>query len=281
MVIPPSIPFIIFAMLAEQSVGTMFMAGIVPGLLMGLTFAVAALFYLRNDKNIIRREKSTWKGIWTTFRKAFWGLLTPVIILGGIYGGIFTPTEAAGVAVVYGLFVGIFVYKEIRIRALFRIFVDASVSSAIIMFIMGCAGAFTWILTTSAVAAKLSAALLSVSADNTVMMLIIMVIFLIAGCFVDSASGFYLLLPIILPIVKKTGYPMYAFGVLATVNFAIGQITPPVGSNLFVACNIADVTMRDLVSKVWPFVIAGIVCLLLMTFFPQIITCLPSLLGLS
>jgi len=281
MVIPPSIPFIIFAMLAEQSVGTMFMAGIVPGLLMGLTFAVAALFYLRNDKNIIRREKSTWKGIWTTFRKAFWGLLTPVIILGGIYGGIFTPTEAAGVAVVYGLFVGIFVYKEIRIRALFRIFVDASVSSAIIMFIMGCAGAFTWILTTSAVAAKLSAALLSVSADNTVMMLIIMVIFLIAGCFVDSASGFYLLLPIILPIVKKTGYPMYAFGVLATVNFAIGQITPPVGSNLFVACNIANVTMRDLVSKVWPFVIAGIVCLLLMTFFPQIITCLPSLLGLS
>ena len=281
MVIPPSIPFIIFAMLAEQSVGTMFMAGIVPGLLMGLTFAVAALFYLRNDKNIIRREKSTWKGIWTTFRKAFWGLLTPVIILGGIYGGIFTPTEAAGVAVVYGLFVGIFVYKEIRIRALFRIFVDASVSSAIIMFIMGCAGAFTWILTTSAVAAKLSAALLSVSADNTVMMLIIMVIFMIAGCFVDSASGFYLLLPIILPIVKKTGYPMYAFGVLATVNFAIGQITPPVGSNLFVACNIADVTMRDLVSKVWPFVIAGLVGLLLLTFFPQIIPCLPSLLGLS
>ncbi|HRX27176.1 MAG TPA: TRAP transporter large permease subunit, partial [Aminivibrio sp.] len=165
--------------------------------------------------------------------------------------------------------------------ALFRIFVDASVSSAIIMFIMGCAGAFTWILTTSAVAAKLSAALLSVSANNTVMMLIIMVIFMIAGCFVDSASGFYLLLPIILPIVKKTGYPMYAFGVLATVNFAIGQITPPVGSNLFVACNIADVTMRDLVSKVWPFLIAGIVCLLLMTFFPQIITCLPSLLGLS
>ena len=281
MVIPPSIPFIIFAMLAEQSVGTMFMAGIIPGLLMGLTFAIAALFYLRNDKNIIRREKSTWKGIWTTFRKAFWGLLTPVIILGGIYGGIFTPTEAAGVAVVYGLFVGIFVYREIKVTALFRIFVDASVSSAIIMFIMGCAGAFTWILTTSAVAAKLSAALLSVSANNTVMMLIIMVIFMIAGCFVDSASGFYLLLPIILPIVKKTGYPMYAFGVLATVNFAIGQITPPVGSNLFVACNIADVTMRDLVSKVWPFLIAGIVCLLIMTFFPQIITCLPSLLGLS
>ncbi|NCB17177.1 MAG: TRAP transporter large permease, partial [Synergistales bacterium] len=221
MVIPPSIPFIIFAMLAEQSVGTMFMAGIIPGLLMGLTFAIAALFYLRNDKNIIRREKSTWKGIWTTFRKAFWGLLTPVIILGGIYGGIFTPTEAAGVAVVYGLFVGIFVYREIKVTALFRIFVDASVSSAIIMFIMGCAGAFTWILTTSAVAAKLSAALLSVSANNTVMMLIIMVIFMIAGCFVDSASGFYLLLPIILPIVKKTGYPMYAFGVLATVNFAI------------------------------------------------------------
>lgn len=281
MVIPPSIPFIIFAMLAEQSVGTMFMAGIIPGLLMGLTFAIAALIYLRNDKNIIRREKATWGGIWRTFKSAFWGLLTPVIILGGIYGGVFTPTEAAGVAVVYGLFVGMFIYKEIKLKNLYSIFVDASLSSAIIMFIMGCAGAFTWILTTSQVAAQLSAALLSVSTDNTVLMLIIMLIFMIAGCFVDSASGFYLLLPIILPIVKKIGYPMYAFGVLATVNFAIGQVTPPVGSNLFVACNIAGVTMRDLVAKVWPFIIAGVVCLLLMTFFPQIITCLPSLLGLS
>lgn len=281
MVIPPSIPFIIFAMLAEQSVGTMFMAGVLPGLLMGLTFAIAALLYLRNDKNILLREKASWKERWETFKRALWGLMTPVIILGGIYGGIFTPTEAAGVAVVYGLFVGIFIYKEIKLKTLFRICVDSAVSSAIIMYIMGCAGAFTWILTTSAIAQELSAKLLSLSANGTVMMLIIMVIFLIAGCFVDSASGFYLLLPIILPVVKKIGYPMYAFGVLATVNFAIGQITPPVGSNLFVACNIANVTMRDLVMKVWPFIIAGTLCLLLMVFFPQIITYLPDLLGLN
>ena len=143
MVIPPSIPFVIYAMLTEQSVGTMFMAGIVPGILMGVAFAIAALLYLRNDTNVIRRPKASWKQRWETFKDAFWGLLTPVIILGGIYGGVFTPTEAAGVAVVYGLFVGIFIYKEIDIKGLIKVFKDASVSSAIIMYIMATAGAFT------------------------------------------------------------------------------------------------------------------------------------------
>ncbi|MBQ0054562.1 MAG: TRAP transporter large permease [Synergistaceae bacterium] len=281
MIIPPSIPFIIYAMLAEVSVGTMFMAGVVPGLLFGLFFSVAALLYLRNDKNVILSPRCSWKERFKAFKSAIWALLMPVIILGGIYGGIFTPTEAAGVAVVYGLFVGVCVYREIKMKQLWKIMVDSFVSSAIIMFIMGCAGAFTWILTTSGVTRELTDLLLSLTSDRNMMLLIITIIFLIAGCFVDSASGFYLLLPILLPIIREMHYSLIAFGVIATSNFALGQVTPPVGSNLFVACNIADVTMKDLVAKVWPFLIAGIICLLLITYMPQLITFFPTLLGMK
>lgn len=281
MIIPPSIPFIIFAMLAEVSVGTMFIAGIIPGILFGVFFSVAALIYLKGDKNVTRQEKQPAAVRWRAFKEALWGIMMPVIILGGIYGGVFTPTEAAGVAVVYGLFVGIFVYREIKLKQLWSIFVDASVSSAIIMFIMGCAGAFTWILTTSGVASQMTTALLSITKDGPIMLLLITVLFLIAGCFVDSASGFYLMLPILLPIIREMNYPLIAFGVIATANFAIGQVTPPVGSNLFVACNIAGISMQSLVSKVWPFLIAGILCLLLLTYFPQIITFLPAVMGMK
>lgn len=281
MIIPPSIPFIIYAMLAEVSVGTMFIAGIVPGILFGVFFSVAALICLRKDKNVIRQEKQPLKVRIKAFKEALWAIMMPVIILGGIYGGIFTPTEAAGVAVVYGLFVGIVVYREIKPKQLWKIFVDSAVSSSVIMFIMGCAGAFTWILTTSGVAQQMTHALVAITGSDAVMLMIITVIFLIAGCFVDSASGFYLLLPILLPIIKEMGYPIIAFGVVATSNFAIGQVTPPVGSNLFVACNIANISMKDLVAKVWPFIAAGIICLLLITYIPQIIMILPTLMGMK
>ena len=281
MIIPPSIPFIIFAMLAEVSVGTMFIAGVIPGILCGVVFALTALFCVRNDTNIIIQEKMPMKDRWAAFKEALWAIMMPVIILGGIYGGVFTPTEAAGVAVVYGLFVGVFVYREISLANLWKVCIDASVSSAIIMFIMGCAGSFVWILTTSGVAKQLTDALLSVTTDPTLMLLMITIIFLIAGCFVDSASGFYLLLPILLPIIKEMDYSIIAFGVVATVNFAIGQVTPPVGSNLFVACNIAKISMGALVAKVWPFIITGVLYLLLITYFPEIITCLPNWLGMK
>lgn len=176
---------------------------------------------------------------------------------------------------------GCFVYKTIDFKAFKKLFLDATVSSGLIMFIMGSAGVFTWILTTSGAATLLTNALLSISESPIVLTLIMQLIFMIAGCFVDSASGFYLLLPILMPIVAKTGYPVYAFGVLATVNFAIGQITPPVGSNLFVALNISKLSMSDLIPKLVPFLIAGVFMILLMCFFPQIITFFPTLLGLS
>ncbi|MDO5037297.1 MAG: TRAP transporter large permease [Tissierellia bacterium] len=282
MVIPPSIPFVIFAMLTGESVATMFMAGIIPGILMGVLFSLAALWYLNKfGEEVIVREKASSQERWSTFKDAMWGIMTPVIILGGIYSGFFTATEAAGIAVVYSLFVGVAIYKTIDFKAFINLFLDATVSSGLIMFIMGSAGLFTWILTTSGVAGVMSNALLNLSDSAIVLTLIMQLIFLIAGCFVDSSSGFYLLLPILMPVVMKTGYPVYAFGVLATINFAIGQITPPVGSNLFVALNISDLTMDELTPKLIPFLVVGIGAIILMCFFPQIITFLPSLMGLS
>ena len=281
MVIPPSIPFVIFAMLTGESIGKMFMAGIIPGLLMGILYIIAGLLYIKNDKNIVQREKASGKERWEAFKNAIWGIMTPVIILGGIYAGIFTATEAAGVAVVYSLLVGIFVYKTIDFKAFKKLFLSATVSSSLIMYIMGSAGLFTWILTTSGVTQQLTNALLSISDSPVVMILMMQVIFMIAGCFVDSASGFYLLLPILTPIVMKIGYPMYAFGVLATVNFAVGQVTPPVGSNLFVACNISHLSMSDIVSRLGYFLIAGVLAIVVMALCPQIITFLPDLLGMK
>lgn len=282
MIIPPSIPFVIYAMLTGESVATMFMAGIIPGIYLGILFSVAALWYIKKyQPNIVYRKKATSEERKKAFKDALWGIMTPVIILGGIYSTLFTATEAAGIAVVYSLFVGIFVYKSINLKNLVDLFMDSAVSTGLIMFIMGSAGIFTWILTTSGVALQLSNALLGISKSPIVMILITQVIFLIAGCFVDSASGFYLLLPILIPVVKSIGYPMYAFGVLATVNFAIGQITPPVGSNLFVACNISKLSMSDLTPKLIPFLAVGVFAILTMCFFPQIITFLPNLLGLN
>ena len=280
MVIPPSIPFVVYGMLAQVSVGTMFIGGIVPGLLMGLAFCIAALIGIRKDTNLIPQKKCTARERWDAFKKAIWGLLMPVIILGGIYSGIFTPTEAAGIAVVYGLIVGIFVYKKIKLKTLWNLIIDSSVTSAIVMYIMGCAGVFTWVLTATGVAKDLTSALLSITDNKFLLLLIFNVIFLIAGCFIDVVSGFYIMLPIMMPIVVSMNYNVYAFGVMMVANFAIGQITPPVGGNLFIGCRIANITMRDLCSRVGPFIVAGLGAVLLMTYVPQIITFLPSLLGM-
>ncbi|MDR1740477.1 MAG: TRAP transporter large permease [Synergistaceae bacterium] len=279
MIIPPSIPYIVYAMLAEVSVGSMFMAGIVPGLLFGLFYAATALIRLKGS-SVVLQEKRGWRERLATFKEASWSMMMPVIVLGGIYGGVFTPTESAGVAVIYGLFVGMCVYREIKPRHLWNILVKSAVTSSLIMYIMGCAGVFAWILTTSGIAEAITNALLTLTTNGNVMLLVITLIFLLAGMFMDSASGFYLLMPILLPVVRSMNYSLVAFGVIATANFAIGQVTPPVGSNLFVACNITGLSMKEIVFQVWPFIVAGVMCLLLITFCPWLITFVPSALGM-
>jgi C4-dicarboxylate transporter DctM subunit len=278
-VIPPSIAFIVYASISDASVGKLFAGGIIPGILVGIAYALAAMWASRRNPNIRRQPKPSGHERWNAFKDAFWGLLTPVIILGGIYSGIFTPTEAAGVAVIYGLIVGIFIYKEIRLRELWKLFVDSAVSSATVMYIVACASVFAWLLTTSHIASDLSAGLLSVSSNKYVILLLINVIFLIAGCFLDANSAFYIMIPIMIPIMKALSIDPIYFGVFVTVNMAIGLITPPVGINLYVGCNIAKIPVAELCRKIVPFMIAGILALLLVTYIPQIIMFLPNLMS--
>jgi C4-dicarboxylate transporter, DctM subunit len=280
-VIPPSIAFVVYGVLAEVSIGKLFMAGIVPGILLGAALIVVSLVMLRKEKNLVRVEKATLTAKWKAFKDAFWGLMTPVIILGGIYGGLVTPTEAAGVAVVYGLVVGIFVYKEIKLKELWKIFIDASVSSAVVMFIIANASVFAWLLTTGRIGNEIAMALIELTTNKYLLLLLMNAMFLVAGCFLDAASAYYIFVPILLPIIRQLGVDPIVFGVFMTVNLAIGMATPPVGLNLFVACNISGISFNEISKKVVPFIIASLVVLLLITYIPAISLALPNALGIK
>ena len=275
-VIPPSIAFVIYASISGVSVGKLFSGGIFPGLLMGAAYVIAAVIGSRSSK-IEQQEKATGKEVLAALKDAIWGLLTPVIILGGIYGGIFTATESAGIAIVYGLIVGLFIYKEIKPKDLWKIFVDAAASSGTVLYIVACASIFAWLLSTSHIATDLSSALMSLSDNRVVLILLINLIFLIAGCFLDCSSAFYILVPIVLPVAQSIGIDSIHLGVILTVNMAIGLVTPPVGINLYVGSSIANVPVPELCRKIVPFVIAGVIALLLITFVEPITMLLPSL----
>lgn len=279
-IIPPSIAFVVYGVIAEVSIGKLFMAGVVPGLIVGLALAVVSYYISKKRGYGGSGKKATGAEIWAAFKDAAWGLMTPVIILGGIYGGVFTPTEAAGVAAVYGLFVGFFVYKELNWEKLKKLLIDSSVGSAVVMLIVSAASLFAWLLTTEGTAQMASAAMVEFSKEPWVILMIINIIVLIAGCFLDAISIFYILLPIFLPIIKMINVDPIWFGVIITVNVAIGQITPPVGVNLYVACNIADLSLTDISKAVVPFLIASIVALLLITYIPSLSLWLPGLLGM-
>ncbi len=269
-IIPPSIAYVVYASITGASVARLFLGGWVPGILLGVSYVVAASWSSRKNKNIVHDQKATPKERWDAFKDAVWGLLMPVIILGGIYGGIFTPTEAAGVAVIYGLIVGIFVYREIKPKHLGQLFMESAVSSATVMYIVACAGLFTYTLSVSGVAVRMSDAILSISQSKIVLMLIINVIFLIAGCFVDANSAFYILIPIVMPIARHLNIDPVHLGVFLTVNLAIGQITPPVGVNLYAAAAVGNLSAGDIIRKIVPFIVCGLIALMIITYVPQL-----------
>lgn len=269
-IIPPSIGYVVYASIVNVSVSDLFLAGIIPGILLGVSYIIVAVWLSRDNHEIVHHEPASWKERWVAFKDAFWGLLMPVIILGGIYGGIFTPTEAAAVAVIYGLIVGIFIYRKITLKNILTVLRSAAVSSATVMYVVACASVFAWILTTSHVATDLSDAMMSISSNKVILLLLVNVVFLIAGCFLDGSSAYYIFLPVILPILQALNVDLVQAGVFITVNIAIGLITPPIGINLYVGAGIAGVTVSSLVKKVIPFVIGGIIVLLLLTFIPPL-----------
>ena len=278
-VIPPSITFVVYGSVTGTSIGSLFMSGIIPGILIGI-FIYYAMKISSRGRELVQMPKATGKERWAAFKNAVWGLLMPVIILGGIYGGIFTPTEAAAVSAVYGFIVGLFVYRTLRMKDIMRILRQSVSQTAVVMFIIGCAAVFGNTLTITGVAAKASAGLINLAGGNKyIFLLMVNIILIIAGCFIDANSALYILCPILFPIAQKLNINPVHLGAVMVVNLALGLITPPVGVNLFTGCGVAGIPLSDMIKKIWPFVIAVLIVLLIITYIPGISLLLPNLMA--
>lgn len=216
----------------------------------------------------------------TTQKEAFWGLFTPVIILGGIYGGVFTPTEAAAVAVFYGLFVGVFIYRSLTLRMLYDILRETVAGTSVVMIVVTCAGLYSWLGATVGLIDKIAELLLGISENPLVILLMINIILLFAGMLLDAISIAYVFLPILAPVIVTFGWDPIWFGVMMTINMAIGQVTPPVAVNLYVGARISGLTMEQISKPVMPLLVASILALAVVTIFPEVALFLPRLLGM-
>jgi len=269
-IIPPSIALLIYGVVANASISKLFIAGILPGILIGLSLFVVVYLRCGRDPNIRPEKRGSLRDIAIALKDAIWGLLAPVIILGGIYGGIFTATEAAVVAVVYGVLVGFFIHRDLKWRDLPEILVDSGMTSGVVMILVCTASVFAWVLNTTGIAAAGAASLMGVASGKVIGLLLINAILIVAGCFMDAISIFYVFLPFLLSVVKALGIDLVHFGVIMTVNLAMGQITPPVGVNLFVACGIARISMKEISRAVLPLVGAQAAALLIISFWPDL-----------
>jgi len=278
-IVPPSIAFIIYGVITGTSISALFAAGVIPGIITGL-FLIIPCFVISWKRGWKGERWGTPAEIWKAFREAVWGLAAPFIILGGMYGGVFTPTEAAVVAVFYGLFVGMVIYRELHLRDLYNLLRDAVLSSAVIMLIVAFAGLYSWTGSTLGVMDKFSGYLLTVSQDPWVVLFMINVILFVAGMLMDAISIYYIFLPILIPIIKLFNWDPVWFGVVMTVNLAIGQLTPPVAVNLYVVCNLANISLEAVSKAVVPFILVMLLALALVTYFPILSTFLPALFNL-
>ena len=273
-VIPPSITFIIYGMITGESIGDLFLSGIVPGLI--FAFVLCIMVFTQSKKHGWKGDtkRASAKEIGKLFLDTVWGLLSPVIVLGGIYSGLFTPTEAAAVAVVYSLIVGIFVYKELRLKELKETLFSTAKTTGMILLIIMNAGIFSWVLTQQGIAASLTEMALALTDNKYIMLFIINIVFLCAGCVMDNTSALYILVPIIMPIAKALDINMIQLGVILVLNLSIGQVTPPVGPNLYVAADIGKVKFEVICRKMVPLLLMSLVALFAITYIPALSLCL-------
>ena len=277
LIIPPSILFVVYGSITGASITKLFMGGISPGLIMG-AFLIVACFYKNRKVAFATVERASWGERWNALKDAFWGLMMPVIILGGIYGGIFTPTEAAAVSAVYGLLVAIFVYHSITWKVFMEIMTESVKQTASVMFITAAASLFAWVITVKGYATAATNFLIEVSGGNLVVLLIIInIILLIAGCFLDGTSACYIFVPIIAAAATQLGYDPIALGVMCVMNLAIGNATPPVGVCLYVACGLAKISLKEISKHAAPYILAAVLALLLITYVPDIALFLPNM----
>ncbi|MCJ7835291.1 TRAP transporter large permease [Cuneatibacter sp. NSJ-177] len=278
-IIPPSIPMVLYCVGTNNSIGTMFIAGIVPGILIGISLI---LYAGRTSKKLgyVGDRKYTGAEKWTAFKKAIWALLMPVIILGGIYSGVFTPTESAAIACAYALVVALFVYREITFKQLFQIFLKSSITTAVVMIILSTAGLFASVLTYEKVPQLVADAFLSLGGNKYVFLIIINILLFFVGMFFDGGPAMIILAPILAPVAVSLGIDPIHFGIIMVCNSALGQITPPFGVNLFVASQVANIKMESMIKNLLPYMAIVVIDVLLISYLPIISIGLPKLFGM-
>jgi len=267
-IIPPSIPFVIYGVVSGASVGELFIAGIIPGIMIGLSLMVVSYFMAKKYNYPKSDIKFSFKNVASSFREAFWALLVPIIILGGIYGGIFTPTEAAVAAVVYAIFAGKFIYRELDYKTTKAAFMDALLVNGSVSFMLGLSMSFAAFLTMEQIPLKVGTWIISISDSPFIILLLINVMLLIIGCFVDNISSMIILTPIFLPVMNQIGVDPIHFGLFMTVALAIGFVTPPYGANLFVASSVSGEKLSAICTKISPFIAIMLADLALLVAFP-------------
>lgn len=273
-VIPPSVPMVLYAVIANQSVIQLFSNGFLPGFLMGAILIAIAL-YQAHKRNYPKGTAFSFKNIWNSFKRSIWGILMPIIILGGIFSGYFTPSEAAAVAVIYGIFVSMFVYRDMNFKKLCKIMIGSAKTSAVIMIIIACSGVFGWVLANWKIPEQVATSILSVSSNKFVILFLIAIVILIAGVFMETSSAVILLTPVFLPLISALGVNLVHFGIVFVVGISIGMITPPVAINLFVASSITGMPIEKISKSVIPYLLGLIgvylAYLYIPLFFPAII----------
>lgn len=278
LLIPPSIIMILYGVITGASIAKLFIGGVIPGLLTAAGYMVCN-HYLAKKLNCPRGDKPAKGETWKCAKEAFWALMMPLIILGGIYGGIFTPTESAVVAVVYGIFVGFFIHKSLDVKALYQVFLSTAKGSAIILFLVATAHCFSFVLASGHIPQALAVAMRALSENPTIVLFLICFCLLVVGTFLDNAVAVVLMTPIFFPVVQGLGIDLIFFGVLTVFTLAIGQITPPVGLCLYVACNIADLKLEQIVVYCIPYIVMSILLMCVFIFFPQLILVLPNMMS--
>ena len=269
-IIPPSIPFVIYGVATETSIGDLFKAGFIPGILLGVAILVYNYFVAKKNGWIGNGRRFNFRALWVSFKEAFWALLSPVIILGGIYSGYFTPTEAAAVSCVYTFIIGTFVYKEIRWQEFKDCMMDTIVVAGATTFAVGMATSFSYILTLEQIPVTVSSFVLSLTENKILILLAINLFLMVVGMFMDNICSCTILAPILLPVVASYGVDPVHFGIFMSMNLAIGFITPPYGANLFVGSAIGKIPFQRIVKWIWGFIAAAVIVLLVCTYFPQL-----------
>lgn len=275
-IIPPSLPMVVYGVMASASVGQLFTAGFIPGLLMAVALMLLVAWYAKR-RNYPRDKRFSIKLLGTTFKRAFLSLMTPVIIVGGILTGVFTPTEAAISACVYALILGVFIYRTLTWKRLFHVSMDTIETSAIILFIVAAASIFAWILTSNRVTEHFAGILMGMTDNPVLILLMLNLVLFIVGCFMETVAAITILVPVLLPIAEGVGVDPVHFGVIMVLNLMIGLLTPPVGMVLYVLSRVAGISFERCSAATLPFLFPLVVVLALITFIPSFSMWLPTL----